>query len=392
MVRHVKLFVHYRIYMKLKKIKHVLLDHIRFYYHLLLNERMIINIKRFKYSKNKKISSTINKELKELQNYWGCIPTQYYTHDFYSKCNTFEPEEIKKYIPSYYFYKVIVPQYDNVNSVIPIVEHKIKMTQYFKEIGLKHSNVIIAKSGNKLITINNKELSKKSIDNILNSLSCERLFIKPALGRGGKGIVIAKKQREGYLFNGKIINYDYLSSLKGDYVIEPGIKQHPYIANIYHKSVNTIRAITVRHDDGRVELIAATLRMGVGGKEIDNGSLGGIMIGVDLSTGKSLRPFATYSIGTEKFFHHPDSGFDFSSFQMPNWDEIKDDIIHSAERLTLLNLAGWDIAVKDSDIEIIEVNTLFGIDLTQASVGGVRDFFLQGDPKNHQNIYNYKGM
>ncbi|RYU46112.1 hypothetical protein ERW49_10610 [Aliivibrio finisterrensis] len=378
--------------MDFKKLKHLLLDHTRFFYHVILNERMRSNLKRFKNSKNKKSFSKTNSERKELQNYWGCIPTQYYTHDFYLTQNTLDNEEIKKYIPSYYFYKIIVPQYDNVKSVIPIVEHKIKMIQYFKKIGLKHSNVIITKNKNNLVCIDNHHLSKESIEKIISDLTCNRLFIKPALGRGGKGIIIAKKKPDGFYFNQHLINYDYLLSLKGDYVIETEIKQHPYITSIYNHSVNTIRAITVRHDNGKIEFIAATLRMGIGGKEVDNGSLGGIMIGIDLSNGQSLRSYATHSVGTTKYKNHPDSGFDFSTLQIPNWRQIKKDIIDSANKLDLLNLAGWDIAITDSGINIIEVNTLFGIDLTQTSVGGIRDFFLQGDPKNHQNIYNYKGI
>ncbi|WP_322804535.1 sugar-transfer associated ATP-grasp domain-containing protein [Vibrio alfacsensis] len=377
--------------MNLKNLKHVSLDHVRFCYHAIVNESMRNNLKRFIISKDKKENSIIRRERKELRDYWGCIPTQYYTHDFYSTNYNFMDSDIKKYIPSYYFYKIIVPQYDNVREVIPIVEHKIRMVQYFREIELNHSNVIIAKKKNELFTINNEKLSQESIIDIINSLSCEKIFIKPALGRGGKGIIIAKKNQNGYEFDGKIINYNYLLSLKGDYVIETEIVQHPYIAKVYHNCINTVRAITVRHDDGNVEIIAATLRMGVAGKELDNASLGGIVIGINLSTGKCLRPFATYETGTEKFYHHPDSGFDFSLLQLPNWEKIKEEIIDSAKKLTLLNLVGWDIAVKESGIEIIEANTLFGIDLMQASVGGMRDFFLKGDPKIHHNIYNYKG-
>lgn len=378
--------------MDFKTLKHLLLDHTRFFYHATVNKSMINNLYRFKNSINKKDSLQINKERKKLQDYWGCIPTQYYTYDFYSTQNSVDNEEIKKYIPSYYFYKIIVPQYDDVKSVIPVVEHKIKMIQYFKKIGLRHSNVIITKNRNNLVSIDNNHLSKENIDKILSDLTCNRLFIKPALGRGGKGIIIAKKKLDGFYFNQHLINYDYLLSLKGDYVIEPEIKQHPYMTSIYNHSVNTIRAITVRHDDGKIEFIAATLRMGVGGKELDNASLGGIVIGIDLSTGQSLRPFATYETGMDKFPFHPDSQFDFSSLKIPNWDQIREEIIRSAYKLDLLNLAGWDIAITESGIEVIEVNTLFGIDLTQASVGGVRDYFLKGSPTEHKNIYNYKGM
>lgn len=377
--------------MNFKNLKHVSLDHIRFIYHALVNERMRNNLYRFISSKDKKEPDLIRKQKKDLRSYWGCIPTQYYTHDFYSMCCNLNEEEIKKYIPSYYFYKIIVPQYDNVSSIIPIIENKIKMVQHFKEIGLKHSNVIITKQKNELLTINNEIMSQESIVETIDSLSCKKIFIKPVFGRGGKGIIIAKKNKDRFEVDGRTINYNYLISLRGDYVIEAEISQHPYIEKIYHNCINTIRAVTVRHDDGQVELIAATLRMGAAGNELDNGSLGGISIGINLSNGKCLRPFATYSTGTEKFFFHPDTGFTFSSLQIPNWEEIKRDIISSAEKLTLLNLAGWDIAVKESGIEVIEANTLFGIDLTQASVGGMRDFFLKGDPRNHQNIYNYKG-
>lgn len=372
-------------------IKHRLLDHIRFFYHVLTNERMKEHFRRFKTTLNKKPKSVIKNELKQLRDYWSCIPTQYYTHDFYSLDCDLTMEEMKKYIPSYYFYKVIFPQYDNVKAVIPLIENKITMNQLFSRIGLQQSNIVVVKRNEKLTSFNNKNLTTESIDELFKNLTCSKLFIKPVMGRGGKGIIIAKRVSESYEYNEEKITYNYLQALKGDYVVESAIEQHSYLNSIYPNSVNTLRAITVRNNNGTVDFIAATLRMGVGGNQVDNSSAGGLLIGIDLNTGMSLKPYATYEYGIEKFDKHPDTGFNFFELRIPNWENNKKEIINAAKKLTQLNLVGWDIAITQKGIIIIEANTLFGLDHTQAGIGGMKDFFVKNDPKNLKNIYDFKG-
>ncbi|MDX1726590.1 MAG: sugar-transfer associated ATP-grasp domain-containing protein, partial [Pseudoalteromonas tetraodonis] len=168
-------------------------------------------------------------------------------------------------------------------------------------------------------------------------------------------------------------------------------EQHSYLNSIYPNSVNTLRAITVRNNNGTVDFIAATLRMGVGGNQVDNSSAGGLLIGIDLNTGMSLKPYATYEYGIEKFDKHPDTGFNFFELRIPNWENNKKEIINAAKKLTQLNLVGWDIAITQKGIIIIEANTLFGLDHTQAGIGGMKDFFVKNDPKNLKNIYDFKG-
>ncbi|WP_278182572.1 sugar-transfer associated ATP-grasp domain-containing protein [Vibrio misgurnus] len=375
----------------LNYIKHQMLDHVRFCYHRLTNERVKANFTRFKRAQNKKPSAVIKNELNQLRLYWGYIPTQYYTYDFYSLDCGLTLDDMKKYIPSYYFYKLIFPQYDNVKNVMKFIENKIAMNALFREVGLKSSAVILIKNNSRLTNFKNEFLQSKDVDEILSLLSCNKLFIKPVMGRGGKGIIIAKRSGIDFYDNGQIVNYNYLIDLKGDYIIESEIEQHYYLNSIYSNSVNTLRAITVRHDDGRVEFIAAILRMGVAGNEIDNCCAGGLLIGIDTNTGKCLNPFATFSFGNQRVEYHPDSGFDFSALQLPNWDYVKQEILSSAKKITQLNLAGWDIAITQDGISIIEVNTLFGIDGLQAGIGGIRDLFIGGEPRFLSNIYDFKG-
>jgi hypothetical protein len=318
----------------------------------------------------------------ELKGYWGYIPSQYYTHDFYSLDCKLSIEEMKEYIPAYYFYKIIFPEFDDVKKILPLVENKIEMNNLFKEIGLEQSSVFLVKKDNLITTFLGEIQNEKEVSAKLLSLPNQKIFIKPVSGRGGKGILIAKKCNQGYELSGEYVTYDFLQKLPGDYVIEKSIEQLPYFNSVYPHSVNTIRAITSRDKKGHVKFIAATLRMGVGGSEIDNSSAGGIIVGINLENGKCMKPFATYEYGLEQFPVHPDSGFDFSSLQIPNWKMVREEIEACAVKLTQINLAGWDIAVTEHGVVIIEVNTLFGLDHTQAGVGGLKEFFVEGLPEN----------
>ncbi|WP_176432265.1 MULTISPECIES: sugar-transfer associated ATP-grasp domain-containing protein [unclassified Vibrio] len=356
-----------------------------------MNERVRYNLKRFIYSKNKKSYSLIWSEVTQLRKYWGYIPSQYYTHDFYSNDCDLTLNEMKKYIPSYYFYKILFPQYDNVKLVSKLVENKIEMNYLFRSVGLQNSTVLFVKSGLELRSIKCDLLTDEYVKNTLDTTVCSRLFIKPVMGRGGNGIIIAKRIGSEFYYDGRRIDYNYFINLKGDYVVESEIIQHNYLNEIYSKSVNTLRAITLRHDNGNVEFIAAILRIGVAGKEIDNCCAGGLLIGIDVDTGGCVKSFATYSFGNQRVERHPDSGFDFSSLQLPNWEYIKNEILLSADKLTQLNLAGWDIAITENGISIIEVNTVFGIDGLQSGVGGIRDLFIDGEPKPFSKVYNFKG-
>ncbi|EJB8580869.1 hypothetical protein JG663_15450 [Vibrio cholerae] len=372
-------------------IRHVVLDCIRLLYQVFTNERVRNNLLRFLHSKNKKPYSLIWHEVTSLRKYWGYIPSQYYTHDFYSVDCDLTLEEMKKYIPSYYFYKILFPQYDDLKFASKLVENKIEMNLLFIQIGLANSAVLFVKSGLNFKNLNSQFLMEEDIKKILDTAACRKIFIKPVTGRGGNGIIIAKRIGSEFYYNGKRIDYEYCINLKGDYVFESEIIQHNYLNKIYCKSVNTLRAITIRHDNGNVELVAAILRIGVAGREIDNCCAGGLLIGIDVNTGSCVKSFATFSFGNQQVKRHPDSGFDFSSLKIPNWEHIRNEILLSADKLTQLNLVGWDIAITENGISIIEVNTIFGIDGLQSGIGGIRDLFIDGEPKPFSQMYNFKG-
>ena len=284
---------------------------------------------------------------------------------------------MKQFIPSYYFYKIIFPQYDNSKALLNIVEDKIVMGVLFDGMNFPTANVIAKKKTHYIFNSKGIALNNDSFEELLSFSGSDKLFIKPANGRGGSGILIAKKQDDIYKIEGVDLNFSYISGLIGDYVIEEAITQHLDIAAVYAHSVNTLRVITKRNTQGQVEIIATTLRMGSKGSEIDNTSAGGLVIGIDLLTGHAFRDYATHEYGLSRFYEHPDSGFKFKDLIIPNWLNIQNEILELANKNIILNLTGWDIAITNNGIVVIEINTLFGIDGLQSASGGLKNKFME---------------
>nr|WP_306287934.1 sugar-transfer associated ATP-grasp domain-containing protein [Pseudoalteromonas sp. WY3] len=357
--------------------KHKLIEKIRCLYLMNFNYRYKDNMQRYKLSINKKNKVLIKSEIKELKKYWGCFPLQYFNHDFYSKDCMLTMDEMKRFIPSYYFYRIIFPQYDDSKALLNIVEDKIVMDTLFKGMGFPSANVIIKKKSNYLFNPLGDALTAESFLESLQKSNSNKLFIKPVNGRGGNGILVAKKKDNTFYITGDEFNYNYLINLQGDYVIEEAILQHDAITTVYPHSVNTLRVITKRNAAGAIEIVAVTLRMGSKGREIDNTSAGGLVIGINLLTGLAVREYATQEYGLERFYEHPDSGFKFKQLKIPNWLAVKSQVIELASKNIIMNLTGWDVAITQDGILVIEINTLFGIDGLQSALGGLENKFIE---------------
>lgn len=367
--------------MSVKIWKHKVLDRLRHIKNLYTNSRVKMNVARFKASSTKKPNSIIKKEMDELQQYWGCIPSQYITHNFYESSCKLSVEKMKNYIPGYYFYYVIYPQYDNVSAVFPIVEDKIRASQLFKSLGYLMTEPLILKGGQGFLAGDSDSLVSTSITDWLSNQKYKKLFIKPISGRGGKGIIVAHNKGDVYRVDNDVIDSCYLESLLGDYVIEPGIIQSSYVADVYPNSVNTLRVVTKRDlETGDVSIVALTLRMGCDGREVDNSAQGGLLVGIDIDTGMPIHGHAVYEYGSECFYEHPDTGYIFSDFYVRDWSAFKLELLSIAERMSILNLAGWDIAITDDGPLVIETNVQTGLDHSQSGVGGLKEFFVEGVP------------
>lgn len=236
---------------------------------------------------------------------------------------------------------------------------------------------------------------KEDISALVERFKPKRLVLKPATGQNGVGIQFFEPQQ----LNTILVDPDLR---KETYIIEEAIEQHPDLDQINPNSVNSIRLITLLLPDGNVELLAAMLKASASKVPVDNFSLGGIAVAIDLETGKLRRDghakfySPDFVINNRKstdpetikdilseihqmraryhervFTHHPLTNFKFESFQLPFWK----DVVHAAMRAQQVFSYGKanaiDIAITSQGPVILEANEGWGTTGIQAACGGL---------------------
>ncbi len=163
------------------------------------------------------------------------------------------------------------------------------------------------------------------------------------------------------------------------------MKQHQYSDDIYDKTVNTIRLITLRDiHTHQFKIFFAVQRIGTSATiPVDNGSRGGLVAKIDLDTGILSEARCLHNRNVYKV--HPDSGASIEGAQIPNWEKIKKQMLELANKMPYMHFIAWDILImEDGEICIIEANTSSGVNIIQLW-GGQRNGEL-GD------FYRYHGV
>lgn len=147
---------------------------------------------------------------------------------------------------------------------------------------------------------------------------------------------------------------EYCKGVRGGFIVEELIKQDERMAAFHPSSVNTLRLTTVRFDD-RVEIIHPFMRIGRGGKVVDNGGAGGLLSNIDPVTGKIFVCMDENAINYEK---HPDSGQDIIGFEIPCWNEALSLAKELASVVKGQRYTGWDLAFSDRGWMMVEGNAM----------------------------------
>lgn len=196
----------------------------------------------------------------------------------------------------------------------------------------------------------------------------KKIIVKPNYGAGGRGVyLITYVDSINSDVNGKLMNnYDIYTKLlkKSDYLINSYVKQHSYACNLYKYSTNTIRIVTIINENGRAEIPIAIHRIGTKDTiPVDNAAKGGLFSKIDLETGE-LSGAKSYRIINE-LDRHPDTGSQIKGIIVPNWANIKQQIINVAEKFPYIPFMAWDVVVTEAGISIIEINASSGLDFFQ---------------------------
>lgn len=226
------------------------------------------------------------------------------------------------------------------------------------------------KSG--LLTSNDTSIN---IDEVIDLIKIsESVFFKPISVGKGIGVVRIDYKNNVFYIDTKEVSKDQIISIlnkKDNYFVSTCVKQAKYLDKIYNSTSNTIRMITGRFKNGEVKLLCAVQRFGTSQTiPVDNGSRGGLVANIDISSGKLSEARSIHN--TNVYEKHPDSKSNIKGVVIPNWNNIVEQVLEVSKKLTDLKFIAWDILPTDDGFYVIEANSSSGVNIIQV-FGGQRN-------------------
>lgn len=257
-----------------------------------------------------------------------CLIRQYVIGEFWKLSN---PERKKRLT-----YNRMVKLFDKYNNpaYIHYLNEKQDFNAYFKDF--VHRGWIYV-----------RDVDETEFKNFLKKY--DAVIIKPVDGVEGGGVrkfVLSKNA-------GTDLSKMYTDLKNEDVLVEEIIVQHPRMI-FGNTSVNTIRIHTILDSKGKAHVVKAILRAGVGNSVVDNYCQGGSIYEVDLNTG--LVCTFGQSKNNSKSYVHPGTDIVMLGYKIPNWDIVIRESERAAEHLPQIRIIGWDVAITNDSIELIEGN------------------------------------
>lgn len=216
------------------------------------------------------------------------------------------------------------------------------------------------------------DICKNSLTGILNALKLsqkEKIVIKPSADSAhGYGVIVAHKIK--YIENDAILSryngdtillskvLDTNNKQNEAFLIEEQVNQNDQMNCFNSSSVNTIRIMTALYPNREVKIIAAFIKIGREGADVDNaGSGGNIDCGVDIRTGKLYNSIEfNFWTNIANIKKHPDNNTPLEGTEIKGWKEILCQLKSFQARLPQLKTIGWDVAITPKGPIIIEIN------------------------------------
>lgn len=190
----------------------------------------------------------------------------------------------------------------------------------------------------------------------------ETLVFKAIWGAAGRGFFIVQGNEQGYRVNHEPVDTDELMILideLSDYLVTEFARQASFAAQIYPRTTNTIRLITLQDpNQSGAFILGADMRFGTAHSgPTDHPSHGGLSSWIDPDTG-ILQAAAEKAHGGALAWHthHPDTGVPIEGTPVPGWSTLRSEILSLSNRLAYIPNIGWDIVPGDDGFVIIEMN------------------------------------
>lgn len=204
-------------------------------------------------------------------------------------------------------------------------------------------------------------ISMEDAISFIKAEAVKGIVIKPTISSwGGRNIAFFQEKLSEERIKQIISNYGK------NFIVQRILKQHKDLSAIHSNSVNTVRIITLLMN-GKVCVLSACLRMGIGNNQVDNFSQGGIGCGIN-KDGRLNK--VGYDRNGNRVEKHP-NGFNFEDCVVPNFGKVVSEVKKAALRVPQFGVASWDFAIDEEGTPVlIEYNIGGGgIDIHQYNNG-----------------------
>ncbi len=177
---------------------------------------------------------------------------------------------------------------------------------------------------------------------------------------------------------------------RGGAIIQRRLVPHPVLARVMPDVLHTVRIIT--YLDPQPVIIDAALRVGNGKGAADNMAQGGLVVPIDLETGRCGQGSGLIDGLPRRVDHHPVSGNRITGIVLPDWDRVCSVAKAAAQTFSVLKSIGWDVGLTTQGPVLLEGNACYDLTVNQIARGKgilampwVEAFYKEG-------AYKYLGL
>jgi hypothetical protein len=186
---------------------------------------------------------------------------------------------------------------------------------------------------------------------------CDADFLKRMKHYGAEVVIKEDETASGQGITFKnwtdVSRNDFMSG--NNYVVQPSVKQHEVLADLYNRAINTVRVATYLSPEGKVSVHHLSLRTGFDGARVVNVSRGGVELLLNIEG--SVVSNALDSMGLEIGSRHPDTGFLYEKLKVPSIPEAIRRCIESHYLFPYVRFIAWDLYIDENEIpRLIEWN------------------------------------
>lgn len=274
------------------------------------------------------------------------------------------------------------------------LNNKLEFSELIKDVIKVPESLALVNHG-RFYSYSEKMKDLEDLEGYLRSNINYKIVHKPIFGAEGKGVSIIKWQKNQIYMNGEVIDKTNLKQYIMDsenYFLSEYIQQSHFSNNLFAKSLNTIRLLTMIDPKSKKAFVAASSQR-VGTNEsmpTDNFRRKGLSVAIDMESGSLGKATRLGRNGQLEWYeNHPDTQIQLTGQQIPNWSKLKEKIEDVADFIYEkkgIKYVGWDLVITEDGYEVLEGNSWPGVTLHQVHKGLLKDNRVREFYKYHKII------